>query len=145
MASVGSFLVSGAARCVTRNRFGVRAQSLEGGGSTVLSSESVNGSSSVVVGTQKNHNGGSLVKEEAKGWLLGVEGEKKKKGEAEEGLAALWDDGYGRSSVEDYFAAAKEICRSDGGPPRWFCPVECGPPLKDSPTLLFLPGSKLHF
>ncbi|WVY94990.1 hypothetical protein V8G54_034078 [Vigna mungo] len=78
--------------------------------------------------------------EEAKGWLLGVEGEKKKKGEAEEGLAALWDDGYGRNSVEDYFAAAKEICRSDGGPPRWFCPVECGPPLKDSPTLLFLPG-----
>ncbi|KOM52922.1 hypothetical protein LR48_Vigan09g158100 [Vigna angularis] len=141
MASVGCFLVSGAVRCVTRRRFGVRAQSLEGGGSTVLSSESVNGSSSVVMGTPKNHNGGSLVKEEAKGWLLGVEGEKKKKKrEAEEGLAALWDDGYGRSSVEDYFAAAKEICRSDGGPPRWFCPVECGPPLKDSPTLLFLPG-----
>jgi len=98
----------------------------------------------VVVGTQKNHIGGSLVKEETKVRLLGVE-EKKKKGEAEEGLAALWDDGYGRRSVEDYFAAAKEICRSDGGPPRWFCPVECGPPLKDSPTLLFLPGTNLHF
>ncbi|KAL9320336.1 hypothetical protein ACSQ67_012175 [Phaseolus vulgaris] len=141
MASVGGFLVSpvGSVRCFTRHRFGVRAQSLEGGGSTVLSSESVNGSSSVVVGTQKNHIGGSLVKEETKVRLLGVE-EKKKKGEAEEGLAALWDDGYGRRSVEDYFAAAKEICRSDGGPPRWFCPVECGPPLKDSPTLLFLPG-----
>jgi len=96
----------------------------------------------VAVGTQKNHNGGLLVKEEAKVRLLGVQ---EKKGEAEEGLAALWDDGYGRRSVEDYFAAAKEICRSDGGPPRWFCPVECGPPFKDSPTLLFLPGTKLHF
>nr|KYP71764.1 hypothetical protein KK1_011034 [Cajanus cajan] len=32
------------------------------------------------------------------------------------------------------------MCLSDGGPPRWFCPVECGPPFKDSPTLLFLPG-----
>ncbi|RZC57565.1 hypothetical protein C5167_004869 [Papaver somniferum] len=28
----------------------------------------------------------------------------------------------------------------DGGPPRWFCPVECGKPIKGSPVLLFLPG-----
>ncbi|KAF2287917.1 hypothetical protein GH714_003204 [Hevea brasiliensis] len=28
----------------------------------------------------------------------------------------------------------------DGGPPRWFCPLECGQPRKNSPTLLFLPG-----
>ncbi|KAK7397268.1 hypothetical protein VNO78_18435 [Psophocarpus tetragonolobus] len=106
-----------------RHRFGVAAQRLEGGSgsSTVVSSEYdsvavVNGSSSVVVGV-----------------------EEKKRGE-EEGLTALWDDGYGRRTVEDYFAAAKEMCLSDGGPPRWFTPLECGPPLKDSPTLLFLPG-----
>lgn len=96
----------------------------------MLSSESgtvaaVNGSSS--------QNGSLALKEEKKVPLLRGE-------EEEEGLAALWDDGYGRRSVEDYFAAAKEMCKSDGGPPRWFCPLECGPPFKDSPTLLFLPG-----
>ncbi|KAA8545000.1 hypothetical protein F0562_019783 [Nyssa sinensis] len=32
------------------------------------------------------------------------------------------------------------MIRPDGGPPRWFCPVECGRPLKGSPLLLFLPG-----
>ncbi|XP_075658140.1 phytyl ester synthase 1, chloroplastic-like isoform X2 [Castanea sativa] len=35
---------------------------------------------------------------------------------------------------------AKDIVKHDGGPPRWFCPVSCGRPLKDSPILLFLPG-----
>ncbi|KAL2954510.1 hypothetical protein AAZX31_19G226600 [Glycine max] len=120
MASVTGFLVSPAG-AVRHHWFGVRA---------VLSSESgtvaaVNGSSS--------QNGSLALKEEKKVPLLRGE-------EEEEGLAALWDDGYGRRSVEDYFAAAKEMCKSDGGPPRWFCPLECGPPFKDSPTLLFLPG-----
>ncbi|TXG65809.1 hypothetical protein EZV62_007084 [Acer yangbiense] len=55
-------------------------------------------------------------------------------------LEVLWEDGYGTQSVKDYLDAAKEIIKPDGGPPRWFCPVECGPPLKNSPTLLFLPG-----
>lgn len=142
MASMTGFLGSpvGAITSVTRHHmFGVRAQSLDSASSTVLSSESdsvtaVNGAS-VVLGTQRN---GALVKEEKKVRLLSVE-EKKNK----EGLAALWDDGYGTRTVEDYFVAAKEMCKSDGGPARWFCPIECGPPLMDSPTLLFLPGK--HF
>lgn len=128
MASVTGFLASHVG-AVRHHRFevgiGVRA---------VSSSESetvaaVNGSSS--------QNGSLALKEEKKVPLL--------RGEEEEGLAALWDDGYGRRSVEDYFAAAKEMCKSDGGPPRWFCPLECGPPFKDSPTLLFLPGKNLRF
>ncbi|KAK4776341.1 hypothetical protein SAY86_005029 [Trapa natans] len=57
-----------------------------------------------------------------------------------EELQVLWDDGYGSASVKDYLAVAKEMIKPDGGPPRWFCPVECGQPLKDSPVLLFLPG-----
>ncbi|XP_011032515.1 PREDICTED: acyltransferase-like protein At1g54570, chloroplastic [Populus euphratica] len=55
-------------------------------------------------------------------------------------LEVLWDDGYGTKTVRDYLEGAKEIIRPDGGPPRWFCPVECGQPLKDSPILLFFPG-----
>ncbi|KAH8507452.1 hypothetical protein H0E87_009841 [Populus deltoides] len=55
-------------------------------------------------------------------------------------LEVLWDDGFGTKTVRDYLEGAKEIIRPDGGPPRWFCPVECGQPLKDSPILLFFPG-----
>jgi hypothetical protein len=57
------------------------------------------------------------------------------------GLTPLWDDGYGNRTVEDYFVVAKELCKDDGGPPRWFCPLECSSPYKDSPTLMFLPGN----
>nr|AZM65208.1 diacylglycerol acyltransferase 9 [Vitellaria paradoxa] len=32
------------------------------------------------------------------------------------------------------------MATNDGGPPRWFSPLECGSRLKDSPLLLFLPG-----
>lgn len=60
--------------------------------------------------------------------------------EEEEGLGPLWDDGYGSRTVKDYMEAAAEMIKPDGGPPRWFCPVECGRPLKDSPPLFFLPG-----
>jgi len=56
-------------------------------------------------------------------------------------LEVLWDDGYGTKTVRDYLEGAKEIIKPDGGPPRWFCPVECGQPLKDSPILLFFPGN----
>lgn len=31
-------------------------------------------------------------------------------------------------------------CGSGGGPPRWFSPLDCGSPIKDSPLLLYLPG-----
>ncbi|KAK7337858.1 hypothetical protein VNO77_18446 [Canavalia gladiata] len=142
MTSVLGFLVSpvSAISSGRRHQFRVRAQSFDNESSMVLSSESnsvkgVNGASSVVSGTQQN---GSLVKEERNVRLLHARVEEKKK--KDEGLAPLWDDGYGTRTVEDYFVAAKEICISDGGPPRWFCPVECGAPLKDSPTLMFLPG-----
>ncbi|XP_030466933.1 phytyl ester synthase 1, chloroplastic-like [Syzygium oleosum] len=55
-------------------------------------------------------------------------------------LKVLWDDVYGTKSVKDYLDCARDMIRPDGGPPRWFCPVECGHPLNDSPVLLFLPG-----
>ncbi|KAL3647195.1 hypothetical protein CASFOL_008163 [Castilleja foliolosa] len=58
----------------------------------------------------------------------------------EEKLEALWDDGYGTETVKQYLDYAKEIIKPDGGPARWFTPISCGPHLKDSPVLLFLPG-----
>lgn len=58
-------------------------------------------------------------------------------------LEVLWDDGYGNETVKDYLDYAQDIIRPDGGPPRWFTPVSCGPHLKDSPVLLFLPGNNL--
>ncbi|KAI3468633.1 hypothetical protein Pfo_025296 [Paulownia fortunei] len=60
--------------------------------------------------------------------------------EVEQELKPLWDDGYGTRTVKDYLEAAKNMIKSDGGPPRWFCPIESGPPLKKSPVLLYLPG-----
>ncbi|CAL0302252.1 unnamed protein product [Lupinus luteus] len=59
----------------------------------------------------------------------------------EEDLAPLWNDGYGTKTIQDFIAEAKEKNKVDnGGPPSWFSPNDCGPPLKNSPTLLFLPG-----
>lgn len=47
----------------------------------------------------------------------------------------------GRLTLKDYFDQCRElISRSDGGPPRWFSPLDCGSRLKDSPLLLYLPG-----
>ncbi|RVX06733.1 Acyltransferase-like protein, chloroplastic [Vitis vinifera] len=43
-------------------------------------------------------------------------------------------------SLKDYFEQSKDLIRSDGGPPRWFSPLECGSRLDSSPLLLFLPG-----
>ncbi|KAA8548272.1 hypothetical protein F0562_004467 [Nyssa sinensis] len=45
-----------------------------------------------------------------------------------------------RLSLKDYFQLSKDLIRSDGGPPRWFSPLECGSRLNNSPLLLFLPG-----
>ena len=45
-----------------------------------------------------------------------------------------------RRSLQDYFQQSKDLSRSDGGPPRWFSPLECGTRLENSPLLLFLPG-----
>lgn len=50
-----------------------------------------------------------------------------------------------RKSLKDYFDEAKDMIRSDGGPPRWFSPLECGAHSPDSPLLLYLPGLFLYF
>ncbi|KAI8533368.1 hypothetical protein RHMOL_Rhmol10G0003800 [Rhododendron molle] len=43
--------------------------------------------------------------------------------------------------LKDYYEQSIGMMRSDdGGPPRWFSPLECGAPSSDSPLLLFLPG-----
>ncbi|KAJ7976277.1 Acyltransferase-like protein, chloroplastic [Quillaja saponaria] len=44
------------------------------------------------------------------------------------------------TSLNDYFEQSKEFIKSDGGPPRWFSPLDCGSRLNNSPLLLFLPG-----
>ncbi|XP_022143052.1 acyltransferase-like protein At1g54570, chloroplastic [Momordica charantia] len=82
--------------------------------------------------------------EKGNGWLKSEASEKKimKRDNAAVKLEPSWDDGYGTVTVKDYFDAAKDFTQhSDGGPPRWFCPLESGSPLKGSPVLLFLPGT----
>ncbi|XVE67641.1 hypothetical protein DITRI_Ditri09bG0004400 [Diplodiscus trichospermus] len=43
--------------------------------------------------------------------------------------------------LKDYLEESKDLMigSSDGGPPRWFTPLECGSHTRDSPLLLFLP------
>ncbi|XP_031104063.1 acyltransferase-like protein At1g54570, chloroplastic [Ipomoea triloba] len=102
--------------------------------STVFSSDSirVNGISS---GWEKERS--SLL---GNGDLGTNVGEEKRKEGIQEKLEALWDDGYGTQNAKDYLELAQEITRPDGRPPRWFTPLSCGPPLKHSPALFFLPG-----
>ncbi|KAJ6413853.1 hypothetical protein OIU84_006625 [Salix udensis] len=138
MASVFTCMISPnvALNSGIKPRFGVRTQSVSGGDSTVLTSD-------VIVA-----NGTSFAGEKEKnGALVGNNGKLKhrveKKWEKDaifKDLEILWDDGYGTKTVKDYLDGAKEIVKIDGGPPRWFCPAECGQSLKDSPILLFLPG-----
>ncbi|KAL8233922.1 hypothetical protein R6Q59_020022 [Mikania micrantha] len=46
-----------------------------------------------------------------------------------------------RLSLTDYFEGSRDLLmKSDGGPPRWFSPLECSSHLKNSPLLLSLPG-----
>ncbi|KAK7258782.1 hypothetical protein RIF29_24369 [Crotalaria pallida] len=133
----------------TTHRFLFQAQSLDGvrRSSTVLSttesvasvnvaaSSSSSSSSSVVVENETQQSG-SLLRADK---IINATNVSEEEEEGE--LAPLWNDGYGTRTVEDYFVAAKEMNKfNDGGPPRWFCPLDCGSPLKDSPTLLFLPG-----
>ncbi|KAK4488255.1 hypothetical protein RD792_004002 [Penstemon davidsonii] len=81
------------------------------------------------------------VKEDIKRASINFNEEKKRdKDFEEEKLEPLWDDGYGSQSVKDYLDYAKDIIKPDGGPPRWFTPISCGPHLRNSPVLLFLPG-----
>lgn len=143
MASVINFPVSPSfvINSQYKTSFRARAQSVGGGDSTVLSSGSiaVNGDP---VSREKEKNGALI---DVGNGTLKPRVEKKKlvKNVISEELEVLWDDGYGTDSVKDYLDAAKEIIKPDGGPPRWFCPVDCGRPLKGSPTLLFLPGNCL--
>ncbi|KAK1685670.1 hypothetical protein QYE76_046518 [Lolium multiflorum] len=66
---------------------------------------------------------------------------KKKKKQEKTGLEVLCDDGFGSVTVKDYVEAVRDMPKDDGGPPRWFSPVECGRPVVDNaPLLLFLPG-----
>ncbi|XP_058753801.1 phytyl ester synthase 1, chloroplastic-like [Vicia villosa] len=44
------------------------------------------------------------------------------------------------SGWKEYLEQAKEVIKADGGPPRWFSPLDCGLPLENSPLMLFLPG-----
>ncbi|OVA17415.1 Diacylglycerol acyltransferase [Macleaya cordata] len=53
---------------------------------------------------------------------------------------ALDDSEIERLSIKDYLERSKDLIRSDGGPPRWFSPLECGVRWQDSPLLLYLPG-----
>ncbi|XP_038890110.1 acyltransferase-like protein At1g54570, chloroplastic isoform X2 [Benincasa hispida] len=121
----------------SRNSWGVRVRS-EGGASADSVSAVVNGAS--VVG-EKEGSWSSIDK--GNGWLKSKSSEKKIKlrDDVPQKLEPFWDDGYGTVTVKDYFAAAKDFTQHpDGGPPRWFCPVASGSPLKGSPILLFLPG-----
>ncbi|KAB2629811.1 acyltransferase-like protein [Pyrus ussuriensis x Pyrus communis] len=116
-------------------RFRVQVRSLDSKDSPVLSSESfVSNGASVIEEREDRRGNGSLrfeVKEEEK---------RVEDGGGLESLKPLYDDGYGTVTVKDYFHANKETIKPDGGPPRWFSPIACGRPLKDSPILLFLPG-----
>ncbi|KAM0992230.1 hypothetical protein ACFX13_010676 [Malus domestica] len=116
-------------------RFRVQVRSLDSKDSPVLSSESfVSNGASAIEEREDRRGNGSLrfeVKEEEK---------RVEDGGGLERLKPLYDDGYGTVTVKDYFHANKEMIKPDGGPPRWFSPIACGRPLKDSPILLFLPG-----
>ena len=50
------------------------------------------------------------------------------------------DGERGGLNLSDFFEQSKDLIKSDGGPPRWFSPLECGSRLDNSPLLLFLPG-----
>ncbi|KAM3752894.1 hypothetical protein ACB098_03G051800 [Castanea mollissima] len=140
MASVIGFRVLPFFVSNSENKYGSRVQvrSLGDADAKVLSSDSVvvNGTS---IGGERGKGGTSI--DQGNGHLSSKAEEKRRvKDEALETLKPLWNDGYGTETVRDFFDMAKDIVKHDGGPPRWFCPVSCGRPLKDSPILLFLPG-----
>ncbi|XP_002512271.2 phytyl ester synthase 1, chloroplastic isoform X1 [Ricinus communis] len=153
MASVVSFRVSPyyLLNSEIKPRLQVRVQSLDGSDSTMLSSGSVAVNGTSFIGRIENNgalNGGSTTtkKEEGRVLIDGGNGrlksrvEKKQVKNVSQDFEVLWDDGYGTKTAKDYLEGAKEMNRLDDGPPRWFSPIESGQPLKDSPTLLFLPG-----
>ncbi|XP_060218058.1 phytyl ester synthase 1, chloroplastic-like [Lycium barbarum] len=102
--------------------------------STLLSSDSVNGVPSI-----QEKEKSSPIADVENGRLASPIKEKSKE-DVQNKLEPLWDDGYGTQTVKDYLEIGSEIIKPDGGPPRWFTPISAGPPLEDSPLLLFLPG-----
>ena len=50
------------------------------------------------------------------------------------------DGERGSLNLSNFFQQSKDLIKSDGGPPQWFSPLECGSQLDNSPLLLFLPG-----
>ncbi|KAB1202776.1 hypothetical protein CJ030_MR8G022184 [Morella rubra] len=120
-----------------KHRSRLQVRSLGDSDLTVLSSDSVVNGISIVGGRERTRTS----KDQGNGRLSSkVEEKKRVEDNVLETLEPLWDDGYGTQTVRDYFDMATDIVKPDGGPPRWFCPVICGCPLKDSPLLLFLPG-----
>lgn len=42
-----------------------------------------------------------------------------------------------QSGWEEYFEQAKKLIEADGGPPRWFSPLECSSQWDNSPLMLW--------
>lgn len=62
--------------------------------------------------------------------------------ESGEKLEVFWDDGFGSQTIDDCIETIMSLINNiDKGPPRWFCPIACGKPVKHSPVLLYLPGN----
>lgn len=85
---------------------------------------------------------GSLINVGNGGLSSGIEEKKPEENVLKNKLEPLWEDGYGAQNLKDYNDSGRDMIKLDGGLPRWFCPVACGCPLKDSPVLLFLPGKR---
>lgn len=120
-------------------RFQVQVRSLGNQDASVLSSDSVVVNGASVVGEKE---GSRPLVDQGNGRLRHKLKEKERiEDDVLESLEPLWDDGYGTVTVKDYFDATEEMIKPDGGPPRWFSPLACNRPLKDSPILLFLPGN----
>ncbi|XVF57310.1 hypothetical protein PTKIN_Ptkin06aG0195000 [Pterospermum kingtungense] len=140
MASAVTFRVSPCFRTNSefKPRFRVRAERLAGSDLSVFSSDGFSVSETGAVLGEKEKKGSLL--DSGNGRLMsGIEKRLGKEMVSEE-LEVLWDDGYGTNTVKDYLDTARDMIKPDGGPPRWFSPVECGCPIKGSPLLLFLPG-----
>ncbi|XP_027916532.1 acyltransferase-like protein At3g26840, chloroplastic isoform X2 [Vigna unguiculata] len=58
-----------------------------------------------------------------------------KRAEEKKEKEKVWTNGW-----KEYLEQSKELIVPDGGPPRWFSPLECAWRLDNSPLLLFLPG-----
>ncbi|KAJ4831350.1 hypothetical protein Tsubulata_015973 [Turnera subulata] len=119
-------------------RFRVRVQSLGGNEASALSLDSAVLNESPI--NREKEKLGTLIEGGNGKSRPVVEKETVKDVGVRKELELLWDDGYGTKTAKDYLDGAKEMIKPDGGPPRWFCPIECGQPIKNSPLLLFLPG-----